>query len=551
MPIRNAHWYSLNEGISYPVDEVATCVDDAGRRLPSNIIVDMNLRWPDTQGRYAFVSSISVTANIVSLTIQAATDLDDASSFVPLAVVAVPQPVAKNRQIALLPQLTGVGGWVVFGTGVDEEFRGRFSSPRQSVLTGRAVRAYRKLPVTGLRALDANTALTGIVTLKAQEPLSIAAEDREINGVVRSCIVVRLTEGTAPDDYPVPDAATKLVGFKESNIFQQYSGPCAGRPESRTCGDPQPIEFINAVGPDCDGKLTIEFQGCAKVAQVQDLCGIVIDCGLGLVDACVPPQIPDSEGYLPSERDPVNIPSPEEPTPEVPGQGESESVVVIGGLPYCDYFPNGETLYFNVISGLWTTVADGSDLWLPCGDSASTSTSDTGYTAYATATTATRNISLWEGFDESTLGRKFVTHFRMMPAPVGGKHNAAVVINYREREVGSGQYVYYLAEMHYDTQELRITRFNGTSFQVAVAYNVYGVQLNKWYEMEVATALPSGPLSNNVAITVRLRSLEDESIDVTIGPLVVSNFLPSNGYFGLHTYRALTRFSCIQLLENV
>ena len=547
MPIRNAHWYSINEGISYPVDEIASCIDDAGKRLPSNIIVDLHLRWPQAYGQYAFLSSVTVTDALLSLTFQVADDLDTVTGCSPLAVITVPRTFGQSKQVALLPQLNGVGGWVVFGAGLGETYRGRFSTPRQSLLTARAAQSYRALPLTGLRAVDAAAALSGVVSLRAVAPLAITAETRTIEGVDRQCVVVQLVSGEAAGDYPIPEAATTLIGVKTPNIFEQFSGPCAGRPESTTCGDPQPIEFINAVGPDCDGQLTIEFQGCANVAQIQDVCGIVIDCGLGLVDACRPPQIPDSDGYLPSERDPVNIPTPDDPTPDPPPEAISESVVVIGGLPYMDCFASGVAPYFVVSSGLWSLESVVDDGWSFCPVSESLSAPTT--YVYATGTIATRNISLWEGFDESTLGRTFATRFRMFPTPSGGKHNAGIVINYRPHATASGLFVYYLAEVDYDTQSLVLKRFNGTTFQTAITYSIAGVLLEKWYSLEVTTELANPPYGSQVAITMRFRSVEDVTFDVTVGAVLVTNFMPSSGYFGLHANRALTYFNGIQLEE--
>jgi hypothetical protein len=559
MPIRHAHWYSQNEGVSYPIDETATCVDDAGARLPSNIITDLYLRWPAIYGQYAFLSSLSVTPSLVTLTIQVTSDLDDTTQFVPLAVLTVPRPVAQGRQFALLPQLNGVGGWVVFGagTGEVEPYRGRFSQPRQALLTARAAKAYRTPPVTSLRAYNAAEALTGVIRLSVLEPLAIAQESREINGVLRDCIVVRLTAGDGADAYPVPEEATRLISAANTNLFREFSGPCAGRPESRSCGDPQPIEFINAVGADCDGRITLEFQGCAHVGQIQDICGIVVDCGLGLVDACVPPQIPDSEGFLPSERDPVNIPTPDDPPPDPPPAAISESVSVIGSLPYVDCFDNGVINYFDIFSGMWDTADDISDEWSPCyvsvssSDSASASNSHSSLsnTSYITATTATRNITLWKAFDVSTLGRRFITHFKLNSGPSGVRHNAGIVLNLRPHATNAGQYVYYLAEVDYDLQEIRISRFNGTTFQTAVALSQPGLALGQWYRMEVRTA-PHGVTSNRVQITLLLRSLENDIVQVAIGPLIVNNYLPSSGYFGLHTNRALASFSNIQVKEN-
>ena len=109
MAIRNQHWYSINEGISYPVDEKATGVDDAGMLIQNNIITDLYLRWPSTLGAYAFISSISVTKNLVSVTFLSSTTTAG-DEFKPLAVISVARPVTEGRQYALNAQVDGVNG---------------------------------------------------------------------------------------------------------------------------------------------------------------------------------------------------------------------------------------------------------------------------------------------------------------------------------------------------------------------------------------------------------------------------------------------------------
>lgn len=295
MPIRNQHWYDANGSTAYPVSDASTQVDDADSRLPPNVIVDLNLRWPDTLGQYAFVSGVTVSEHAVTVVLQAATSLEDDPVFSPLAVVTVRQPVTIGRVYALAAQADGVGGWIVFGDGVtDPGYRGRFSSPEQSALAPRAARAYRPPPVTGVRVLNAATTLTGLVTLRAVSPLELVREDRVIDGVLRDALVLRMTDQTGTDGVVAATAPAP-----EDNVFRQFAGPCAGRPESGTCPDPQPVEFVNSVGPDCDGVLTVEFNGCATVARFADGHGVLVDCDLGLGDACVPPRLPDSDGNLP------------------------------------------------------------------------------------------------------------------------------------------------------------------------------------------------------------------------------------------------------------
>lgn len=555
MPVRNAHWYSRNEGISYPLDDAATCADDRGELLPNNIITDLMLRWPTTYGRYAFLSSVVVTDRIVSLTFQAAETIDATDGFSPLAVVTLTQPIDESRQVSVQGQVDGVAGWVVFGRGVATPYRGRFSSPSQSRLTARAARAYRQIPVTGIRTVDAATPLIGIVNLRAQSPLTIGKETRSIEGVDRDCIVLRLSEGGDLGEFPVPDEATRLIGVKDASVFQQFAGPCAGRPESRTCGDPEPIEFINAVGPDCEGVVTVVFAGCAVAAQILDVCGIALDCGQGLAEACPPPEIPDADGRLPSEYDPVIITPPDDVVPPPSSESDSESIIVIGELPYYDCFLYATANYFQVKSGLWDViVATVGDPYRDCGgnsvsDSNSDSTSDSDEVilpaeyVLAGRTAAARNIITWEGFDETTLERKLTTHFRMIEGPSGTRYNGGVVLNYRPHATVSGQFVYFLAEIEYETQTVRLSRFNGTSIQVIATFTQPGILLNTWY----AVTCWIRQVGSKVSIEVHFASLADVSVDVTIGPVLVSNYTPSTGYFGLHANRALTEFSSFTL----
>ncbi len=544
MAIRNAHWYSRNEASAYPLDDIATATDHRQQRLPNNVLVDLNLRWPDTWGRYAFISSLTVTPTIVSLTIQTATTLDG-ETFAPLAVLAIEQPVEQGRQYKLDGQIPGVAGWVVFGRGVLEPYRGRFAEPRQGVLLARVARPYRALPVTGLRASDAGTALTGVVKLRAEAPLELVKESREIDGVVRDCAVLRLVEDAGTDGVIAVDVNGNPVTANETSVFRQFSGPCGGRPESGSCGDPQPIEFIDVVGPDCDGVVTLEFRGCADVHQIQGVCGVAIDCGLGLSEVCLPPKWPDSDGRLPSEYDAVVVPIPPDPDPD-PVPDLSETIIESGSLPYADCFMDKQAQHFVTKNGLWNLQEDHTNIWLPCvGESLSDeATPENDAYAYCSNTTSGRCITVWDGFDFSTLGRTFQTDVKLMPGPLGAVHNAGAVINYRPHETQAGRFVYHYAEIDFDLQQVRLSRFNGSNMQVAVPVSVPGIFLNKWYRIFVTVTSTTG---NTVTITVRFFSLEDGSVDVTIGPVGFNNFYPSDGLWGFGTDRSLARFSHIQL----
>ena len=564
MPVRNAHWYNQNEGRAYPVDDSASAVADDGVRLPSNIITDMSLRWPSTLGEQAFVAAVSNTDALVTVTVQAVAGPAD---FVPLAVVTVRKPVEEGRVYAVQGQAAGVAGWIVFGSGVTgKTYRGRFGTPAQSLLTPRAARPYRPLPVTSVQARHASEKLTGVVTLKATAPLEVVKEERQLDGALRDCIVVRLVDGEGAEGFPVPADATQISGFKPQSLFQQFAGPCAGRPESNTCGCPNPIEFVNAVPPDCDGVVTLDFRGCAQVAQIEDG-GVAVACQLGLVDACLPAQIPNSEGLLPSEYTPANIPVPPDVPPDPDPEGVSDTLLPDVNLPYLACFsPTDRPL--TVLSGTWGFSEDASPTGAcpvdvdayPVSESVSISSSysasvslSTSYAyspsgSYEVTSAGTRNVALFD-VDQQSVYRKATAEVKLEMGPIGAKRNAQLVINHRDHLTAAGQKVYFVAEIDYDTQQFSLKRFNGTTFVNVAPASVTspGIQLEKWYRI-TATCLPDGS-GGDVTITVRLESVSDPGVTDVELAATVSNYQPSTGKFGVGTNRAVAKFAYLKIEE--
>lgn len=288
--IRNLNWYALNATRSYPVDDAASCVDDAGQFLPVGIIADLRLIFPRTLGQFTYIGSVTVTPKIVSVTILAS-QTTDGGDLSPVAAISLPQPVLPWKTYDLDPQVSGAGGWIVFGGGVATPYRGRFSQCGQTRLNGRAATATAALPVKGMAKMHDSVALTGIVTLKGGNDLVIEAAEETIDDVLRDVIRIRLREPKGVTD----------------NVFDTYRGKCGERPESKNCGDPQPIEAINDVVPDCCGVITLHFKGCAQPAWLRnDRSSAVVDCGVGLGEACGPTdKLPDPTstppGQLPNE----------------------------------------------------------------------------------------------------------------------------------------------------------------------------------------------------------------------------------------------------------
>lgn len=290
---RNHDWYNGNATRAYPLDDAATARDDAGREVPSQVLVDCRIRFPLALGRHAYLGGLTVGPRIVTALFLAApapvrTPLaappPPPPTFAPLAAVSLVRPVAPYRHYPLQGLAPGVGGWVVFGPGIDEAYSGRLSTPAQGLLLPRVAAPYRPPPVRGLGRMGSATPLGGLVKLLGGTDLEVVRAVREVDGVEVDAIVIRLL-----------DALNR-------NVLALYRGPCGGRPESYTCPKP-PLEQINTVGPDCTGDLTIDFRGI-RVAPFRDGGGLALDFSRGLAETCTDSdRLPDAAGRLPGDHD--------------------------------------------------------------------------------------------------------------------------------------------------------------------------------------------------------------------------------------------------------
>lgn len=292
----NQDWYAANEGRVYPLHDAAGGDAVGGGRLPTDLLVDAKIHFPDSLGRHAVLAAVSVSPGVVTVTFEAVDDVDSPTAFSPLAVVSAVRPVPIGVHVAVSPQASGVGGWVVFGSGVNTRvgYSARVTGPAAGRLSPRAARAYRKLPVSGIGSfgLPGGGMLSGMVTLRAEAPMYLRAEDRVINGRSREVIVVGLAV----------KASDRFTGDSDTpTTLEAFAGACGRRPESRNCGDPEPIEYVNGVGPDCGGTLTLQFVGCASASRIVESCGVAVECQVGLGSACPPGRLPTDDGSLPDE----------------------------------------------------------------------------------------------------------------------------------------------------------------------------------------------------------------------------------------------------------
>lgn len=266
-------YYNRNAVRAYPIADSASCVSDAGELLPDDIIVDLVVRFPDTLGTTAVLSAITVNSRIVAAVF--------AVNGAPIAAISLPQPVEPDRHYVLDALAIGVGGWIVFGPGVNSSpYSGHFTSASQAGIVPRAGLPYRKAPVTSI-GLPLSTPMTGLVTLNAGNdfvftPTTIDLGDRTVDAI---------------------SVSLSTSGTEGSNALTKYAGDCGARPEAGTCAKPGVQRFGPAV-PDCDGIIHVKVRH-ATVIAMDDNHGFTIATTHQMATTCPPPRIPDAYGNLP------------------------------------------------------------------------------------------------------------------------------------------------------------------------------------------------------------------------------------------------------------
>jgi hypothetical protein len=556
MSIRNKAWGNLNTTRDFPFADGVGLRDDKGGRPPHEVISGLKALAPNVVGQYLYVGAMTVTSRIVTLLIMASDDLDTAGT--PVLAFSQTLPLVAYRPYALEAVYPGAGGWIAFGPHIaDFPYSGRFSLPRQSRLHPWAARSYQ-LPPIATAGLLHQTGLSGIVRLHGGNDMEIVRECREVPA------------------YPVPEHYPQYCGDDElgtkvrevivfrlktpnsdgTNVFDTYRGTCSGRPESQTCDGPTPIEFLGPVAPDCHGNITLELRGCAEISAIRETvvvddegeevsregaCGVIIDCGLGLSDACTTQdRLPDSEGRLPNEYDDlcVSVSYVSVSEPVVPEESFSFDTGEAAESVNPDYpIEDDLTTIGDYVIRLGEFTGDGD--------------------AMIAVNGATRNIATYEPPGDLPTGYYRRVEIEVSLAGVGSPpgvlHNAAVLANYRETSLDSGRFRYYVAEIDWDGHYrgfklFRIAYFNGSSWVNLLSRAVPDLVLDDRYRLSLQV-MP-GTALNSAWLYAELVGIDDPSINLSIGPLAVNNFGPADGPFGFATNRALSSFYSFTL-DNV
>lgn len=505
------NWYNAQATRRYPLDDTATGTGDDGARIRDDVIVDLHLRWPREAGQYAFLAGLTVTPRIVTAVIVAADSPTTASNPIALAAVTLPQPVTRYRHYSLEALYPGTGGFIAFDD-VTEACALRFGTPIQGLISPKSARPYNKLPIPSMRKFGRVDGLTGLVRLLGETDIEVVSEQVTYAGELYDAIVVRLVAPTLA-----------------SNVLVEYSGPCSGRPESRSCVK-NGVETINGIAPDCTGNIVIDFRGftegpyagCGSLAA-----GVTLDQSVGLTDVCdlnqTPGRFTGVDDCGPSESASVSSLSSSisESQPELPSQSSlSSEPVICDELPFSENFPGSFHTSWIQPTGDFVFLAPGPGIRL--------------------SEPAQRQVLIWQDCGGASPLDKRVTCQVQLTNTVA-VINGGLVLNYKPPSISNPFVTYFTLFLNRNNNRVVLARFNGEEFVTEQAVEPpLPFSLDEIYSLQVDMLdFAPGQVAFDCQVTNPLNPLW---IPVTF-TLLTSRFVTNQAtYNGIGNFRSVTDF---------
>jgi hypothetical protein len=542
----NNEWYNLNELRDYPFAAGVSATSDAGQQFPTGLIADIQLRWPSNYGNFAFISAIHTSSNLTTLIIDACTDPVSSANKQSIAGITLPsQDIVTYRTVALQALVPGVGGFISFGHDTKLPFSATFSSYAQSGLSTKTARSNKDTNIKSLSLISAERTLSGDVRITVADPLTVKREIRTIDGVeYTNVIVFSLSD---------PPGQLNRSGLL-SSALNTFVGPCGKRFEAKNCGDPQPIEFINSVSPDCNNEITIEFEGCVSLGTVSNTNTIFIDCGVPASNNCPPPYIADDNGVLPqppvSIRPPVDPGDPEPPDPGPCPPITANTEITLLGLPHCVTFDNqSPSGFFHVVGTPFSFVEDDSPTEAVCHqgiDGIWDISQPYSYGSFGRST-GNKNITIFTS-DVQTLYRKYRTDVKIRSGSSGSKFTAGLLINHHIfTDCGPS---YYGCVINAEKKQIQIVYFNRGQTTVVAEATVGGIKTDEWYHLTLAAR----PIQNGSAVSMigTVAAYHDDSVATSLSTSIPCRaWLPDSGKPGLLVDYAEALFSYYRIEHYV
>jgi hypothetical protein len=535
MAIRNQNWYNLQATRRYPLDDRSTGDDDNGVTLHDDIIVDCNVRFPSTLGQHLYVQALTVSPGIVTLLLGVGQQLFSRDGIT-VATISLPLPITTNRNYSVTALVPGIAGWVAFGAGINTPFTARFTTPAQSLISPRCGQMYAALPIQTIAKLGLRSTLSGIIELTTTAPLT-AKYEKTIAGVPA---IVPLSGET----FEIINAIT--IGIDQNlitptfNPLKDFLGPCAQRPESKTC-EQVPIESINGVRPDCNGNIDIIFDG-VDARLFNDCGGIDFVSGISLQQSC------------------QNIPDPRKEFIDICCEADRNSegtidefcwpdvtpdIIATEDLTYpCVEFPIcfnscDATAYFNSVSGAFlATITNAPEL----NASGRITASSLSQHYVLTSTPSLASIALLKNCATDWAANKTIRTVLKL-SNLGVEKNGGVVLNYRTRSVGGRIIRNYVAVViEAQSSQIRVLRFSDDTFieEHAIPFTA---KIDTWYELRV-TPIMSG--STTAALNIVATDMLTGT--TTTGTATVAEYGTPTGGIGLFAQRSYTHFNSFDAL---
>lgn len=246
MKVVTKEFLNNNEFNPYPFHVRATLEPNSSsdKSLVFSLLTDMHLAVPRNMAESVYVADISSSKSLVTMTIMGSLsrafssdpslppvfgDINDPEyQFLGAKVLARVQ-VRKSANLPglpvnVIPVQPGVGGWVVFGSGILNEGSWRFININTSGIADECISFYQYGGVTTLGKQGFSTAVSGDVTLTGQGGIEVVPDDVGLS---------------------LRFSGSSLDVKQNLNFFK---GACGGRPESSTCAY-SAIRSINGIVP--------------------------------------------------------------------------------------------------------------------------------------------------------------------------------------------------------------------------------------------------------------------------------------------------------------
>lgn len=563
MPVRNQNWYDLQEGRRYPLDDRGTGVDDTGKLIRDNILVDCHIKFPAEYGNYPYVSGLTVTGAIVTVVISAAETEEGDNSKI-LCAISVPKPITLSRNYAVTPIATGVAGWVAFGSGCAENFSGKYSAPKQTLIALRNARPYRQMPVQSLGKFGLPDALQDIININAAAPVVAEYTAVEIEGKQTKAVIFSL-RGQFDDT--------------EDQPLREFLGPCGARPESGTCPK-EPILTINGIKPDCSGNIDINVGEGLATYLFENCGGLGISFGIGLSTFCPKEQInPDcsrtggnpiggadlcetssssSSGISSSSISAVASSSGANSSSAQPSSSSSiaDNTPCLS-LPYCANLTDAAAEFlinrFGVFENAVIQAPDGcavSSSSSASSDSSASSSEPPAAIIYpsrtviqSTSVTGFNILTLKNCATDWAINQKIAATFRLTGGP---RRNGGVVVNYLTPAQTGNNTTFIAAVMDIELSQFRLLRYNGTNivveFAESFANSSFVYDTSKWYTAAITPTI----LNSNISLRCALSAFGATTPAITF-EVATPNYGFVAGSAGIISNQAYTYFSHVTI----